>query len=156
MENNKAPLSLQECKDQVARNNGWNDWKTYDTVSVRGEKYLESLDKAAELHAKQFQKSEPLSLSKYCECNFVMIMRGENDVPYCATCQKEVDERPVSKIEEESQEELTLLIFHKWMLVQGWTLHSSGDYYYRLKYSGQWPPEETCLEFQLLEKFKKH
>ena len=28
----------------------------------------------------------------YCNCNFVFIMRGENDIPYCSECGKIVKE----------------------------------------------------------------
>ena len=45
------------------------------------------------------------------------------------------------------------LAFHKWMIEQGWTLHSSREYYYRSKNFHQWPPDETADEKELLDKF---
>jgi len=29
-----------------------------------------------------------MKTTEYCECNFAMIMRGENDTPYCSECGK--------------------------------------------------------------------
>ncbi len=45
------------------------------------------------------------------------------------------------------------LAFHEWMLKQGWTKHSSGEYWYKSKNQHQWPPDETADEEELLEKF---
>lgn len=49
-----------------------------------------------------------------------------------------------------------LISFHKWMINQGWELHSSGNYWFKLEDRSEWPPKEenVCDEKQLIEKFK--
>lgn len=37
--------------------------------------------------------------------------------------------------------------------MQRWTLHSSGQYYYKSKDHHQWPPDETASKEELLQKF---
>lgn len=71
MENNKAPLSLQEIKDQVAREQGYTKWENIEDYAKRGTLPIKTFiyfnDQVAELYAKQFapvteQKQESVDL----------------------------------------------------------------------------------------------
>jgi len=41
-------------------------------------------------------ESTPPEGKGYCQCSFAMIMRGEDDKPYCSECKLLIDESPAS------------------------------------------------------------
>jgi len=45
-------------------------------------------------------------------------------------------------IRKEQETAIDPLLFHSWMIDEGWTLHSSREYYYRGK---QWPPKQSDM-----------
>lgn len=70
-----------------------------------------------------------------------------------AIAKEELANRP-SK-EGNKEQVVNPLAFHKWMIETGWKEHSSGRYYYRSKDYHQWPPDETCEESELLDKYNQ-
>lgn len=57
------------------------------------------------------------------------------------------------KKEEKKTLPAVALAFHRWLIKNGWEEHSDGGYWYRSKRRGQWPPDESADDNELLTKF---